>query len=804
MDGVTPPQLSHRPSRTACDLHLHSSASAVNDEWYSRSFGCPESYADPLAQYSLAKARGMTLVTLTDHDTIAGGLQLIDRPDFFLSEEVSTVFPEDGCALHVLAWDITPAQHDRIQAVRGDVYALVELLRREAIHHACAHPLFSPNGKLSVAALEKILVLFPVLEAINGLTDRRLEPELQALLDGLDPPALADMARRHGLELAPAPATRRVAGSDDHGLRHCASCFTEVEGAGADVRAFLAGVAAGQAQCRGHQADLDVMNLTASRITYAFLEARKRERPDYHDPFLDLIDVIAGRETGSDPPAGIRDDVVRSLLAGAARTATPLGRHLDPTAIDDAGDDADARVMTGVRRVHDGMLGRAIDELVDGLGDLDLYRVLGGVRDAAAAVSTALPFLFAADHFGRQHRAARDVLAAWHATPVPAATTRLAVFSDSLHQIDGVTSSLRRFVHRAQTAGHTVRIPYCGDLPPPTGASEVYAPLACVASYSCGLYATMQFHVPSLLGTIDWLWRHSISHVELATPGPMGMTGLAAARLLRLPVTASYHTDVPELLRQLSSSPVLYAAARSAMSWFYRTVDRVFVFSEASRRRLIELAVPADRVEKIAMPIDPSEFSPDHACAEVLRSFGVGAGAPVVLSVGRLSREKNLPMIVEAVDRLQSTVRPPVLIVVGDGPERAALRAACADKPHVVFAGPQDGSALRRLYASANVFVFAGRIDTLGLAALEAMASGVPVLVPAEAAIAEHVVDGVSGYCYEFSADGLTARLGDVLDAPAQRAAVAANARRAMVDRWALAPFAGLWDAMAGRTAPGA
>jgi glycosyltransferase involved in cell wall biosynthesis len=175
-----------------------------------------------------------------------------------------------------------------------------------------------------------------------------------------------------------------------------------------------------------------------------------------------------------------------------------------------------------------------------------------------------------------------------------------------------------------------------------------------------------------------------------------------------------------------------------------------------------------------------------------------------VLSVGRLSREKNLPMIVEAVDRLQSMVRPPVLMVVGDGPERAALRAACANKPHVVFAGPQDGSALRRLYASANVFVFAGRIDTLGLAALEAMASGVPVLVPAEAAIAEHVIDGVSGYCYEFSVDGLTARLGDVLDAPAQRAAVAANARREMVDRWAQAPFAGLWDAMAGRTAPGA
>ena len=75
--------------RTSCDLHLHSSASGVNDEWYGRTFGCPESFASPVQQYERCKARGMSLVTLTDHDTIAGGLELIDRPDFFLSEEIT-------------------------------------------------------------------------------------------------------------------------------------------------------------------------------------------------------------------------------------------------------------------------------------------------------------------------------------------------------------------------------------------------------------------------------------------------------------------------------------------------------------------------------------------------------------------------------------------------------------------------------------------------------------------------------------------------------------------------------------------
>src|SRR5664279_5079206 len=70
---------------TRCDLHLHSAASLTTGQWFSQYFQAPESYADPIRQYELCKARGMTLVTLTDHDSIEGGLQLIGRPDFFLS-----------------------------------------------------------------------------------------------------------------------------------------------------------------------------------------------------------------------------------------------------------------------------------------------------------------------------------------------------------------------------------------------------------------------------------------------------------------------------------------------------------------------------------------------------------------------------------------------------------------------------------------------------------------------------------------------------------------------------------------------
>ena len=105
---------------------------------------------------------------------------------------------------------------------------------------------------------------------------------------------------------------------------------------------------------------------------------------------------------------------------------------------------------------------------------------------------------------------------------------------------------------------------------------------------------------------------------------------------------------------------------------------------------------------------------------------------------------------------------------------------------------------LKRLFATANAFVFASRIDTLGLATMEAMTSGTPVLVPSDAAIAEFVVHGSSGYCYEFGVEGLVHTLGEVLDSPTRHAEIGTNGRQAMVDRWAQTRFSDAWRTMAG------
>jgi predicted metal-dependent phosphoesterase TrpH len=92
------------------DLHVHSKFSTRPSQWFLQKIGCPESFTDPFRLREIALERGMAMVTLTDHNTIKGVLEIAHLPDVFISEEVTTYFPEDGCKVHVLVFDISEQQ----------------------------------------------------------------------------------------------------------------------------------------------------------------------------------------------------------------------------------------------------------------------------------------------------------------------------------------------------------------------------------------------------------------------------------------------------------------------------------------------------------------------------------------------------------------------------------------------------------------------------------------------------------------------------------------------------------------------
>ena len=173
----------------------------------------------------------MTHVTITDHNSIDGALEIAHLPGTFVSEEVTSYFPEDGCKLHVLALDINEAHHAEIQKLRQNVCELAAYFRQENIFNIVAHPLYAVNDRLTVDHLERLLLLFQNFE-LNGARNTRENQTLKTILNNLTSADIEKLSDRQ--DLAPsflnAHQKRLFGGSDDHSALNIARTYTELTG----------------------------------------------------------------------------------------------------------------------------------------------------------------------------------------------------------------------------------------------------------------------------------------------------------------------------------------------------------------------------------------------------------------------------------------------------------------------------------------------------------------------------------------------------------------------------------------------
>jgi predicted metal-dependent phosphoesterase TrpH len=205
------------PSFKRADLHCHSRFSVFK---YFRRANTRDCYNAPEDVYRIAKERGMSFVTLTDHDSIDGALYLLNRypdmTDFFIGEEVETYFPETGQRIHVGVWGLNEAQHREIQRLRRNIRELVPYLKQQQLVFGINH-LFQNYRMKNVAAtyIGELIEMFDVFEVMNGAMASFHNKMVQQLVATLQ----AD-GRRMSM----------VGGSDAHTLKHVAKVHTVSKG----------------------------------------------------------------------------------------------------------------------------------------------------------------------------------------------------------------------------------------------------------------------------------------------------------------------------------------------------------------------------------------------------------------------------------------------------------------------------------------------------------------------------------------------------------------------------------------------
>jgi len=177
------------------------------------------------------------------------------------------------------------------------------------------------------------------------------------------------------------------------------------------------------------------------------------------------------------------------------------------------------------------------------------------------------------------------------------------------------------------------------------------------------------------------------------------------------------------------------------LKWFHNRTRTTFTPSPCMMRRLGLLGF--ENLQMLGRGVDTELFHPSRRCQNLREEWGAGPGDPVLLYVGRVAAEKNLGLFTQSYHQLRKQHPALKAVIVGDGPEKEALRK---EMPDAHFAGTRQGEELAAHYASADFFLFPSLSETFGNVVTEAMASGLVTLAYNYAAPKLYIQDGFNGF----------------------------------------------------------
>jgi len=318
---------------------------------------------------------------------------------------------------------------------------------------------------------------------------------------------------------------------------------------------------------------------------------------------------------------------------------------------------------------------------------------------------------------------------------------RIALVASSYNYIkDGVALTLNRLV--AYLERHGVEVLVFA----PVGNVPAFAHIGTVVpvpSVSLPLRPEyrLAFGLPHQTGEKLRAFRPDIIHIALA-PDFLGYSALKAAQSLQIPVVASYHTRFETYLKHYWYVSGFTGLIRHYLRRSYGACREVYVPSQSMIDALLADGF-RNNFRLWPRGVDTTHFNPGKRSSLWRAKHGIGESELVVVFVSRLVREKRLDTLAAALRLTEAGGVAHRSVVVGDGPERAALERQL---PHAVFTGFLEGEYLAEAYASSDVFVFPSETETFGNVTLEAMASGLPCVCADATGSRSLVVHGRTGY----------------------------------------------------------
>ncbi|MBY0398785.1 glycosyltransferase, partial [Myxococcota bacterium] len=673
--------------RARVDFHLHSYASNTTDYYASNALAIPESYSDPIETHRILKARGMDLVTLTDHNSIDGARAMLDAglEDVFISAEMTTTFPEDGCNIHVTAANISEEEFAEIDRLRPNLYEMLayldERIRTEAerpdgrrIAYFMTHPLMSTKnrpygreGSLSIAHIERAMLLFEAIEIHNGARSRSGNELTAHMVASLDEKRIVELAAKHGLEpRGELPWSKAViGGSDDHSGINPGRTWTEFDYFGERPRPndVIDSIRRRTTSTGGMHGGPVTLAHALVKLIYDGQNQRHRAQT--------TAATASAKSTATAPRLHLSDPI--NLLLGFAfekpsaslrsRTALRLRMALQtvfvrPFARFSKRRESFERIFLGEAQ---GLLAdESFRERLTGIGSTDdkIFLIISTlldrlflryaerirtecpgdmvrtIKESIALVSSnllvSLPYFVSYANLGADRLLTRDVRRAFDLRQ----SERLLLVSDTLFDVNGVAMTIRKMVREAERRGIDLTVvtalaehergaaladPEIADLVA-RGRLKIFQALA---TADLPEYQELQLRLIPVLDLLRFAQEEGFSKVQISTPGPVGVLGLLAAKLLGLETAATYHTSFPEYVEEYTKDVSLEALAWRYMVSFYHWVDEVVVPSRYIAQLLHKRGLRNRNLLVLDRWVDLDRFHPRHRTPGYWERFGL-------------------------------------------------------------------------------------------------------------------------------------------------------------------------------------
>ncbi len=721
------------------DLHCHSKFSKHPSEWFLQRIGAAESYTEPDFIYQTAKSRGMDFVTITDHNVMDASYYLTEKypQDTFTGTEFTVYFPEDGCKVHILVYGLTPKQFDVLQTVRRDIYQFREYVREQKLAYSVAHATYSVNGRLALHHLEKMMLLFDVFEGINGGRGKLHNTTWVRILENLTPLAIENLYSRYRIEpISSDPWVKGfTAGSDDHAGLFLGKTYTLTRASSPEE--YITRIRNKECRHAGRYSDFHSLAFTVYKIAHDFSRTKKsvhfagglfskitsyifeQEKPS----LMDRIKLKGFKMKTANKDAGKINHMIADLVEEMRKESfNNIEKKLNMV-YHKASDISDEYFRLMISYMAKDVNSISMD---------DLYR---SITTALPGVFLSIPFFSSFNQIYKDRELINQLEEkfSYGSTPV---RKRILWFTDTINDLNGVSVTLRTIGKLAHDKGYDLKLVSCLT---PEEIDHRLPPnlinLKPIESFGLPYYEKITIKVPSIIRALEQIYDFEPDEVYISTPGPVGLLGLLAARLLSVKSTGIYHTDFTGEAKEITKNDSLVNLVEAYTRWFFDSVTELKTTSAQYVDYLEGRGISRHKMSVFKRGIDAKLFTPMDK-----REKGVFT----LCYAGRVSQDKNLDFLLQLFDELDKKYRLR-LIIAGHGPYSHRIEEFAKGRDNVIVKGEIDHGKMPEIYAQSDLFVFPSNTDTFGMVVLESQACGIPAIVSDMGGPKEIIEDGMTG-----------------------------------------------------------